>query len=118
MLSKKNLRLITLLNTDYKILEKCLANRLKPMLNHLINEDQKGFMADRKISMNIRRILDSIEYCEKTNTPIAILSIDAEKAFDRIETSPLIAALQYFGIGTDFCQWTKVVLYQCPGSSM
>ena len=104
----KNLRPITLLNTDYKILEKCLANRLKTVLHEIIHEDQKGFMSDRKISTNIRRILDTVEFCEVTNTPVAILSIDAEKAFDRIETDSLLSAMKFFGIGKSFQKWTKL----------
>ena len=104
----KNLRPITLLNTDYKILEKCLANRLKPILRFIINEDQKGFMSDRRIQTNIRRILDAVEFCDITDTPIAILSIDAEKAFDRVETDSLIAAMSYFNFGESFKKWTKI----------
>ena len=104
----KNLRPITLLNSDYKVLEKCLANRLKPVLESIINEDQKGFMADRKIQGNIRRILDAVNFCEANDTPIAILSIDAEKAFDRIETDSLLKAMDYFGFGESFKRWTKL----------
>ena len=104
----KNLRPITLLNTDYKILEKCLANRLKSSLEELINEDQKGFMANRRIGVNIRRILDAVEFCEKTDKPIVILSIDAEKAFDRIEIDSLLKSMEYFKIGQSFRKWTKL----------
>ena len=104
----RNLRPITLLNTDYKILEKCLANRLKPVLESIINEDQKGFMANRSISNNIRRILDSVIVCEQKDIPLVILSIDAEKAFDRIEISSLLGAMRYFGIGESFQKWTSV----------
>ena len=57
-----NLRSIMLLNTDYKLIEKVLANRLKPVLIELINEDQKGFLAGRHIATNIRRVFDLIEY--------------------------------------------------------
>ena len=60
----KNLRPIALLNIDYKILEKCLANRIKPALNYIIDMDQKGFMSGRRICCNIRRILDMINLIE------------------------------------------------------
>ena len=49
----KNLRPITVLNTDYKIIEKCISNRLKVALPFIINHDQTGFMSDRRISSNI-----------------------------------------------------------------
>ena len=104
----RNLRPITLLNTDYKLLEKCLANRLKPVLVSIINEDQKGFMADRRINNNIRRILDAVIYCESHDKPITVLSIDAEKAFDRVEIPALTGAMKYFGIGDSFQKWTQI----------
>ena len=40
----RNLRPITLLNTDFKLIEKVLAMRIKPLLVNIIHEDQKGFM--------------------------------------------------------------------------
>ena len=49
----KNLRPITLLNTDYKILEKSVANRMLDALQDVIHPDQKGFLPGRKISCNI-----------------------------------------------------------------
>ena len=45
----QNLRPITLLNTDYKIIEKCIANKMLPALEKIINQDQRGFMKDRRI---------------------------------------------------------------------
>ena len=44
----KNLRPITLLNVDYKLIEKVLALRMDRTLDTIINRDQNGFMANRK----------------------------------------------------------------------
>ena len=60
----KNLRPITLLNTDYKIIEKMIANRIDPHLHSIIHSDQTGFMKNRRISTNIRKILDLMDYCD------------------------------------------------------
>ena len=49
----KNQRPITLLNTEYKIVEKVIANRMIPALEYVISEDQTGFLKDRRISTNI-----------------------------------------------------------------
>ncbi len=44
---KKNWRPIALLNTDYKIIAKLIANRIKTVLPLIINEDQTGYLKDR-----------------------------------------------------------------------
>ena len=48
-----NLRPITLLNCDYKIVEKAIANRMVEVMDFIINCDQRGFLPDRKISSGI-----------------------------------------------------------------
>ena len=105
----RNMRPITLLNTDYKIIEKILANRLKPLLTRLINEDQKGFMSGRNINCNIRRVMDLIEYSETHDLPGIIVSLDFEKCFDRIEVKALIGALEFFNFGPSFIKWTELI---------
>ena len=103
------LRPITILNTDYKVVEKVLANRLKPALDYIIKDDQKGFMANRRISCNIRRVLDIIEYAEQNDMSTMIVSIDFMKCFDRIEIGALKNALSYFNIGPEFSRWIDVI---------
>ena len=55
----KNWRPLTLLNCDYKIAAKSIANRLKPYPPDLINYDQTGFIKGRFIGENIR-LIDSV----------------------------------------------------------
>ena len=109
----ENMHPITLLNMDYKLIEKVLANRLKPVLIDIINANQRGFLTDRHIACNIRRIFDLIEYAQEENIPGVILSMDFEKCFDRVETAALLKALRYFGAEESFLKWMQV-LYTDP----
>ena len=82
-------RPITLLNMDYKIAAKALANRIKSVLPSIINNDQTGFMKNRFIGENIRLIECIIQHAAKENIPGLLLFIDFEKAFDSLEWSLL-----------------------------
>lgn len=57
-----NLRPITLLNTDYKILTIVLATILKTSVSECISSTQSGFLKGRSIHNNIRLVLDLIDY--------------------------------------------------------
>ena len=105
----KNLRPITLLNTDYKIIEKAIANKLLPALEHIIHKDQRGFMKHRRISVNIRKMLDIIHQVEKEDLEAVILSLDFVKCFDKCSFSILHGSLDYFEFGTNIKEWTKIL---------
>ena len=97
----KNLRPITLLNTDYKVIEKMVANRMVPALEIVINEDQRGFLPNRRISTNIRKILDITKTAEEEQIDGLILSCDYMKCFDRIETTAVLGAMDKFGFSKE-----------------
>ena len=105
----KNWRPITLLNTDYKIAAKALANRIKSVLPSIINNDQTGFMKNRFIGENIRLIDCIIQYAAKENIPGLLLFIDFEKAFDSLEWSLIVNSLHFFGFGPSIINWVKVL---------
>ena len=105
----KNMRPLTLLNNDYKILAKALDNRLRTVLPGLIHVDQTGFIKGRKIVHNIRKSLDIIEYTKKNRIPGVILSIDMEKCFDRLEHTAIIGSLKYFNFGPKYIQWIRMI---------
>ena len=106
-------RPISLLNADLKILSKILARRLEGLLPILVKEDQTGFIKGRNSYNNIRRLLNIIQLSEQREVDGLVISLDAEKAFDRVEWSYLFFTLDRFGLGDDFVKWVKV-LYMEP----
>ena len=81
----KNWRPVSILNTDYKILTKALANRLQFVLPKLINSDQVGYLKNRYIGENVRIIDDIMSYTNLKQTQGYIILLDFEKAFDSVE---------------------------------
>lgn len=101
-------RPISLLNTSYKLASACIADRLKPFLNKLINEDQTGFLAGRFIGENIRTVYDVMFYCENVNVPGLLLLIDFEKAFDSVAWPLINNVLGFFNFGSNIIKWFNV----------
>ena len=107
----KNLRPITPLNCDYQIVEKAMSNRMMPALEYLISEDQRGFIPNRQIVANIRRILDVMKMLEDEHKPGLIISCDFLKCYDRVETQGVLKAMEFFGFSTMLRRWVTT-LYQ------
>jgi len=74
-----NWRQISLLNVDYKISTKAIANIIKTVLPNLFTKNQTGFMKNRYIGENIRTIIEIIEQLNVTNQPGLIIFVDFEK---------------------------------------
>lgn len=110
-------RPISLLNSDVKLLAKVLACRLDPCLPDIISLDQSGFVRGRQLSSNIRRLLNIVLSPSSSQAPEMVISLDAEKAFDRVEWDYLFTVLWKFGFGTKFISWIKL-LYSAPSASV
>ena len=102
-------RPILLLNVDLKILSKVLARRLEGLLSIIVKEDQTGFVKGRNSYNNIRRLLIIIQLSKQQEMDGLVISLDAEKAFDRVEWSYLFSTLDQFGLGDGFVRWVKVL---------
>ena len=92
----KNWRPISLLNCDYKIAAKVIANRIKQVLPNLISNDQTGFIKDRFIGENIGLVDSIINYASEKNIPGLLLFLDFQKAFDTLEWSFLSFFICHF----------------------
>ena len=104
-----NWRPISLLNTDYKIMASALANRLKKVLNTCISTDQNAYLKGRYINNNIRLIYDVISYMQNNKKSGAILFLDLEKAFDKVNRAFLYKALEKFNFGKQFIEYIKAL---------
>ena len=107
-LDTKNWRPISLLTVDYKIATRAISGRLLTVLPTIIGSDQTCGVRGRTISENLFLIRDLLDYVEREDLPLALLSLDQEKAFDRVDWGFLLRILRTFNFGPEFLRWVNL----------
>ena len=105
----KNWRPIILLESDYKIIAKVIANRIKLTLDKIIDKSQTGFVKGRQITENLCKLLDVITIVEEKDINGILVSIDFQKAFDKVEYSAIFATMNWFNFGPRMIAWVELL---------
>ncbi|KAK3221558.1 hypothetical protein Dsin_008583 [Dipteronia sinensis] len=115
-LEMKDFRPISLCFVVYKIVTKCLANRLKLVLPNIIDPCQNVFVPGRLIFDNVLvafEMLHCINKRKKGKKGLAAIKLDMSKTYDRAEWSLLGCVMEKLGFPH---KWTSLV-FECISSS-
>ena len=105
----KNWRPINLLNVDYKLFARVLTGRLLKVISKVVAPDQTCGVPGHFIGENVAFLREVAALANQLNIPVAILSIDQEKGFDREHWTFLLTMLGKMGFDVNFIRCVRLL---------
>jgi hypothetical protein len=93
---------IKLLNTDYMLLTRILARRLRPLRDWHLKDTQYCGVTGNTIFDAVTTIRDVAAYAENAHRPLYILTLDFQNSFDSIAHEYLFTILHSYGLSNQF----------------
>ena len=104
----KQVRPLTLCNSDYKILSKILTARLNSVLDTCLKSRQLACNSNEIILNGVTDLLSSIEYCKVKKINAYLVSYDIFKAFDKTNISFVLKVMEKMNFKHNFRSWIKL----------
>ncbi|CAM2117520.1 unnamed protein product [Caretta caretta] len=105
----RNWRPVSLLSTDHKVVAKAILLQLGSVLADVVHPDQTYTILGRTVFDNLYLVWDLLELGRRDGLFFALLSLDQEKAFDRVDHGYLLGTLGAFSFGPQFVGFLQVL---------
>ena len=92
-----------------KVFNRCILNRIRPVIDKVLRPNQNGFRQSRSTSAHILALRRICEELKNHSQEAVLVFIDFKKAFDSVDREKMLEILSAYGIPNEIIQAIKVM---------